>query len=314
VRELLARGYRVRAVVRPGKDLDGDDVAHLRALPGAAERLTVVEADLDEAQYVRAFQDCEGVVHLATPYIYTAPDPQRDIVAPAVAGATGALRAARHVGTVRRFVYTSSGGAVFHFPVPPGYLFSEDDWNTQSSLTKNPYFFSKKCAEEAVWSLARAGPGGVAGAPQASAPAVVVCNPLFVVGPTLTPKLNSSLTTSKKMLMGEVPAPQAGFIGLVDVRDVALAHVLALEHPAAPGRRLFLCSEVTEWKTIALALKAALPQYPNVPNLTDDVAPAPFGIDTAPVRALGFAGFRPVRASVADTGHSLIAHGLVPAL
>ena len=302
----------MRGVVRPGKTLEEDaaDVAHLWALPGASERLELVHADLNEEAYVEPFRGCEGVVHLATPYVYTAPDPQRDIVDPAVAGAVGAYRAARRAGTVRRFVMTSSGGAVFHFPVPAGYQFSEKDWNTDASVSNNPYFYSKRMAEETLWKVARESPGGEAGPP-----GVVVVNPLFVVGPSLTPKLNSSLTTGKRMLMGEVPAPQAGFIGLVDVRDVADGHILALEHPDAVGHRLFMCSSVNEWSLIAQTLKDAFPQYPNVATIPPPAAgPAPYGIDTAPIRALGFPAFRPVTESIVAMGESLIAHGIVPAM
>ena len=203
---------------------------------------------------------------------------------------------------------TSSGGAVFHFPVPDGYTFTEADWNTQATLTSNTYFYSKRLAEQALWEAARAQPNGVAGPP-----GVVVVNPLYVVGPSLTPKLNSSQTLTKRMLMGEA-APQPGFVGFVDVRDAADAHILALEHPDAPGHRIFACAEVAEWKYLALTFKEAFPHYPNVVNLDSELKKASFSFDTAPLHSLGFPGFRSIRQSLIDMVDEFIAHGFVPDL
>jgi nucleoside-diphosphate-sugar epimerase len=71
-------------------------------------------------------------------------------------------------------VITSSGGAVVHFPVPAGYTFTADDWNTQASPDE-PYFYSKRLAEQAAWDWSK----------QNSEVEVVVVNPGFVQGPSL---------------------------------------------------------------------------------------------------------------------------------
>jgi dihydroflavonol-4-reductase len=44
------------------------------------------------------------------------------------------------------YVYT---GSYFVF----SFHFLEKDWNTKSSLTRNPYYYSKKVAEEAAWNF-----------------------------------------------------------------------------------------------------------------------------------------------------------------
>jgi nucleoside-diphosphate-sugar epimerase len=56
-----------------------------------------------------------ALTHTATPYIYAADDPQKEIVDPAVNGTVDAIQGALAAG-VRRVVVTSSGGAVFSFP------------------------------------------------------------------------------------------------------------------------------------------------------------------------------------------------------
>jgi hypothetical protein len=56
--------------------------------------------------------------------------------------------------SVRRVVLTSSIRAVFGFGCekPPGYLYSEDDWNTTSTLANNQaYALSKTLAEVRAW-------------------------------------------------------------------------------------------------------------------------------------------------------------------
>lgn len=55
---------------------------------------------------------------------------------------------------MRRVVLTSSIRAVFGFGCekPPGYLYSEDDWNTTSTLANNQaYALSKTLAEVRAW-------------------------------------------------------------------------------------------------------------------------------------------------------------------
>ncbi|MGH8928085.1 MAG: NAD-dependent epimerase/dehydratase family protein, partial [Acidimicrobiia bacterium] len=68
VRELLEQGYRVRGTVRsPAKIVDE---GHLTALPGAAERLTLMAADLNQpGSFDEAIAGCQYVVHCASPYV-----------------------------------------------------------------------------------------------------------------------------------------------------------------------------------------------------------------------------------------------------
>lgn len=85
VQQLLAKGYRVRAIVRD--PTNPTKVAHLRALPHAAERLELAKGELSEEDYVRAFAGAAAVIHAASPYVYQADDADRDIVQPAIKGA-----------------------------------------------------------------------------------------------------------------------------------------------------------------------------------------------------------------------------------
>ncbi|KAB8089453.1 hypothetical protein EE612_014401 [Oryza sativa] len=63
VKEHLLRGYRVRGTAR-----DPTKNAHLLALDGAGERLTLCRADVLDSESLRAaFAGCHGVFHVASP-------------------------------------------------------------------------------------------------------------------------------------------------------------------------------------------------------------------------------------------------------
>ena len=83
VKQLLLRGYRVRAIVRDPSN--NAKVSHLKSL-SPQDHLELAKGDLNEEDYKRAFAGCSAVLHVASPYIYSAEDPDRDIVQPAVAG------------------------------------------------------------------------------------------------------------------------------------------------------------------------------------------------------------------------------------
>ncbi|PWZ20402.1 Cinnamoyl-CoA reductase 1 [Zea mays] len=66
VKILLARGYAVRGTSR--REAADPKNAHLWALDGAAERLTMLQVDLlDRASLRAAFRGCDGVIHTASP-------------------------------------------------------------------------------------------------------------------------------------------------------------------------------------------------------------------------------------------------------
>jgi dihydroflavonol-4-reductase len=227
VEQLLARGYRVRGTVRSLKG----DASHLTSLPGAAERLELVAADLlAPGAFDAAVAGCEFVLHTASPYTLDARDPQRDLVDPAVQGTRSVLASCQKAGGVRRVVLTSSMAAITDEPENDRVL-TEADWNTRSSLTRNPYYYSKTLAERAGWSFLEEQKPGFD---------LVVINPFLVIGPSKTKAINPSNQLFVDLLAGTYPGIMNLAWGFVDVRDVALSHVLALETAAASGR--YICA------------------------------------------------------------------------
>ena len=238
---LLERGYKVRGTVRSLKK--PADTAHLTSLPGASERLELVAAELlQDGAFDAAVAGCEYVMHTASPYTLDAKDPQKDLVDPAVKGTNNVLESCKKAGTVKRVVLTSSMAAITDEP-DGEHVLTEADWNTKSSLQRNPYYFSKTEAERAGWTFcygADAPP--LEGTPSKVGFDYVAINPFMVIGPSLSPGLNTSNQMFVDMLGGAYPGIMNLTWGFVDVRDVALAHVLAMEIPKARGR--FVCANV----------------------------------------------------------------------
>ena len=240
VADLLAAGHVVRGTVRDPSA--AESVSHLVTLPGATERLTLVSADLGDPHAFDAHvAGVEGVIHTASPYVLTVRDAQRDLVDPAVNGTRALLSACDQARGLRRFVLTSSMAAITD--EPDGRVLTEADWNDRSSLRRNPYYFSKTLAERAAWDFM------AAKRPDFD---LVAINPFLVIGPSMTRALNPSNQVIADLLKGAFPAVLRLVFGFVDVRDVALAHRLALERPAAHGR--YVCAAETRSMAEVVAL------------------------------------------------------------
>lgn len=225
IRELLTRGYSVRATVR--QPATEHNYPYLTALTGAKERLELVQAELlNEGAYDAVIADCEYVIHMASPYILDADNLQHDIVDPAIKGTLNVLNACHRSGTVKKLVLTSSSAALFDEPVSE-HVYSEKDWNIKSSLSRNPYYYSKTMAERAAWDFI---------ADKKPAFSLVVINPGVVIGPSIVPSLNTSNKIFSDVLSGTYPFIMNMSWGFVDVRDIAYAHVTAMEKENAAGR------------------------------------------------------------------------------
>ncbi len=130
-----------------------------------------------------------------------------------------------------------------------GTAFDEADWTDLTHPAATPYFKSKTLAERAAWAFAEAHPEI----------ALTVINPCFVVGPPLDAQYGTSIRVFERLLKGKDPMlPRFGFPS-VDVRDVALAHIRALERPETQGERILVGDRFLWFSDIARALQDALP-------------------------------------------------------
>ncbi len=206
-RELDARGYKVRALVRPGNNtLTIDDTG--------AER---VEGDiLDRESIDRAVTGCTAVFHCAAAYTFWSKDP-KGVRRANVEGTLNVLECATRAG-VDRIVYTSTVSTI---GIPNhGTVGDEDTVLTPGSLHGH-YKQSKYEAEQEALRLTEPAPQGI-GAP------VVVVNPTAPVGPwDVKPTPTGKIVLD--FIRQRIPAYLATGMNLVDVADVSAGHVLALE-------------------------------------------------------------------------------------
>ena len=240
VRYLLEDGYVVRGTVRDPDKTSG--LEHLHAL--AAEhggRLTLHRADLlDEGSFADPMQGCELVIHTASPFLLgKVRDPEKQLVKPALEGTRNVLDSVNATESVKRVVLTSSVVSIQgdNVDMKGRGPFTEDDWNTTSSVDHQPYPYSKTVAEKAAWEMCEA----------QTRWDLVTINPGLVLGPALTTASKSgSMATMKAFINGSLAggAPDLEF-GLVDVRDVARAHIAAGFTPAARGRYIASASSYT---------------------------------------------------------------------
>ncbi|MEO0497452.1 MAG: NAD-dependent epimerase/dehydratase family protein [Pseudomonadota bacterium] len=234
VKRLLDAGATVHAPVRaPG---DKRKVGYLEDLAHSAPgELKLFKADLlEDGSYAQAMAGCSIVFHTASPFTSKVTDPQRDLVDPAVNGTRNVLHSATETESVERVVLTSSCAAIFgdnsDVSRMPGGKLTEDVWNTSSSLDHNAYSFSKTEAEKAAWDIAKAQDRWK----------LVVINPALVIGPAVGGKPTSeSFALMKRFGDGQMKAGAPPYeIGMVDVRDVADAHLRAAFIPEAEGRHI----------------------------------------------------------------------------
>jgi dihydroflavonol-4-reductase len=323
VRELLERGYRVRAAVRDADD--ESQTAHLGTIAGdAADRLELVSANLlERGAYDEAVAGCDHVYHLASAVRLTARDPQRDIVDPAVIGTENVFAAIARAGTVRAVGLTSSIAAITSSRPRPGHIYSEDDWVEDATLSENPYGLAKRRAEKAAWEARER-------LAEDERYALAVVNPVLVVGPAYArAHLRSSASVIRSLMKGSFRGCPNLSLGLVDVRDVAVALIAALERGTTD--RFILHRESLWMREIAETIAAAFPER-KVPTrrLPDAVVYAAALFDkrlswsflrrnlgrqdrienSKARRELGLE-LRDVRASIIETCRSFIEHGLV---
>jgi len=258
VAELLRRGYRVRGSVRRP-----EAAAEIAAAVGVTDpdRLDFATLDLTaDDGWDAALRDCRYLMHVASPFPLKAPKDREALLAPARDGTRRALAAASRNGVARTVLTSSTAAILSGHRGRGGHVWTEADWSDVDSPTIQPYPLSKTLAERLAWDFVAADASGME---------LTAVNPGFVLGPALDRDVGTSAEIVQLFLKGAYPAVPRLSFPVVDVRDVALTHVAALESPQAAGER-FICASDSLWlKDIGSILRAAFPAFGRKPPVRE---------------------------------------------
>ncbi|XP_011080359.1 cinnamoyl-CoA reductase 1 [Sesamum indicum] len=302
VKFLLQRGYTVKACVR---DLnDPKKTEHLLALDGAKERLQLIKANLlDEGSFDAAVDGCDGVFHTASPFHDPGDNPQAELIDPALKGTLNVLGSCAKSPSVKRVVLTASVGSVYvnERTLSPEVVIDETWWSDLDFCrrTQQWYSLSKTLAEQAAWKFAKE--KGID---------LIVINPSLVIGPILQPTLNTSSAVILSMLNGAETYLNRTY-GVVNVKDVANAHILAFENPSANGRYI-LAESVAHFSRLVEILRELYPTLPIPEKCEDDKFAPMHQLSREKAESIGVE-FISLRESLKETVESLIEKKFLPA-
>jgi nucleoside-diphosphate-sugar epimerase len=240
----LSAGYMVRTTIRSIKR--EEDVRKMLKEGDAAnlDRLSFFVADLTKDNgWKEAIEGCTYILHVASPFPPGAPKDENELIIPARDGSLRVLRLARDVG-VKRVVLTSSLAAIMYGHGDAEMEYTEKTWTNPESSDVNPYIKSKALAEKAAWDFMEKEGGPLE---------LSVINPGGIYGPVLGPDYAVSVELVERLLNGALPGcPQLSF-GIIDVRDVADLHLLAMTKPEAKRER-FICISPPSMSVLDMSL------------------------------------------------------------
>jgi dihydroflavonol-4-reductase len=251
VHELVARGHRVKALLRPESDLRGLAGVDFERVPG----------DISEPEKLkRAMAGCDWCFHVAASYHLWLRD-YRPMYAANVDGTRNVLEAAG-AADCSRIVYTSTVGCI-GLPVTwrgqTGPATDETATVTEVKLKGNHYKISKYRAEKVALQLAKSGLP------------IVIVNPSAPVGPRdVKPTPTGQVIVD--FLNRNMPAYLDTGLNWVHVRDVAIGHILAAEKGRF-GERYILGNAEGNW-----SMKEAFAVLEDITGIRGPKMQIPYGV------------------------------------
>jgi dihydroflavonol-4-reductase len=215
--------------------------------------LSFAAADLTKDDgWPEAVSGCTYVLHVASPLPAGAPKHEDDLIIPACEGTLRVLRAAKYAG-VKRVVVTSSFAAIGYGHPQQDKPFNEESWTNLARGDIPPYHKSKTIAEMAAWDFVKSEDG--------KGLELAVVNSVGIFGPVLGKDFATSIILIQRLLNGDFPGCPQISLGVVDVRDVASLHLLAMTHEKAAGERFLAISPPSMTiQEMAVSLKERLPE------------------------------------------------------
>ncbi|WP_417515038.1 NAD-dependent epimerase/dehydratase family protein [Minwuia sp.] len=274
---LLAGGYRVNGVMR-----DADDprkAPFLRALPGAAERLTLFSADMaDDGSFDTAVHGCDAVFIACLIPTYVGPSGVRatemddaqgyaEIIMPTVNGCLNIMRSAAKAEVPNVLICSSTSSTN---PVPPVENKNEvDHWSDPDQQCAQKKYTSATKAVMEKAAMACAAENGMR---------LCIFLPTLMLGPMVLPThmdegfmaVLRRLTRGEKGRHDRVPNDSTS---MAHIDDVAALFLAAYENPEAQGR-YFAMKESWPWQDIYAELQKLIPDMVMPEPLNEPAKPA----------------------------------------
>ena len=243
IHQLLNQGYAVNGSIRsPERKDEIFEALKNHNTPTDNLKLFIFNLSEDDG-WDEGMQGCDYVLHVASP-IALESQSEDFFVKPAVAGVKRALKFAKK-HNVKKVVLTSSVAAIFHGMELKEY-YDETDWSDPENPSIDHYSKSKTLAERAAWDFIES---------EGNPFEFTVINPALVIGPTLSGDLGESNKAIQMVATGKMPVAVPLQFGYVDVRDVAAAHILAMQNPSSNGERFALAEKDLWYKDVSKLLR-----------------------------------------------------------
>ena len=243
IHQLLNQGYAVNGSVRSPERKD-EIFQALQNHNTSTENLNIFTFDLnDDEGWDEGMEGCGYLLHVASPIALENHD-EDFFVKPAVAGVNRAMKFAKK-HNVKKVVLTSSVAAIYETMESKSY-YDENDWSDPENPAISHYSKSKTLAERAAWEFVEN---------ENNPFELAVINPALVIGPSLSGDLGESNKAIEMVATGKMPVAVPLQFGYVDVRDVAAAHILAMQIPASNGERFALAEKDLWYGDVAKVLR-----------------------------------------------------------
>ncbi len=233
IARLIQKGYFVKTSIR-SLSRKKEVVDSISKVVDCDGKLEFCQLDLlKDDGWNDALDECEYVLHTASPVSLLLSNNPDDLIKPAVNGLERCLNSAVK-NNIKRFVMTSSFSAIGAGSKEKE--LDDTNWTDINNPNISPYDISKTKAEMFLWEY-------VSKLDKSKNIEVCSINPVIVVGPSLSKDIGVSNTVVKKILDGSSPMVPRFGVNLVDVKDVADMHIEAMINPKAAGKRFLLSSE-----------------------------------------------------------------------
>ena len=243
VQQLLNQGYAVNGSVRsPERKEEVFEALQKHNTP--TENLNLFTSNLTEDDgWDEGMEGCDYLLHVASP-IALENHNEDFFVKPAVAGVKRAFKYAKK-HNVKKVVLTSSVAAIFD-TLEEKTDYDETDWSDPENPSISHYAKSKTLAEKAAWDFVDN---------EDNPFELAAINPALVIGPSLSGDLGESNKAIAMVTTGKMPVAVPLQFGYVDVRDVAAAHLLAMQNSNSNGERFALAEKDLWYKDVAKVLR-----------------------------------------------------------